>query len=48
MNLQAPIVVNLRTRTALQFTLPGGDYSSRHVIPRTTDESEAALTAKAS
>jgi flagellar assembly factor FliW len=34
MNLLAPIVVNLRTRTARQITLETGGYSVRTPIPR--------------
>lgn len=34
MNLLAPIVVNLRTRTARQVTLESGGYSVRTRIPR--------------
>lgn len=34
MNLLAPIVVNLETRTARQVTLEGGGYSVRTPIPR--------------
>jgi flagellar assembly factor FliW len=35
MNLLAPIVVNLETRTARQVTLEGSQYSVREAIPRT-------------
>jgi flagellar assembly factor FliW len=34
MNLLAPIIVNLRTRTARQITLETGGYSVRTPIPR--------------
>jgi flagellar assembly factor FliW len=34
MNLLAPVVVNLRTRTARQITLETGGYSVRTPIPR--------------
>ncbi|MBV8583548.1 MAG: flagellar assembly protein FliW, partial [Candidatus Eremiobacteraeota bacterium] len=34
MNLFAPIVVNLRTRKAVQVTLGPSPYSNREMIPR--------------
>ena len=47
MDLAAPILVNLRSRKALQVSLPG--YGShRERIPRTYDTADAALAAKAS
>ena len=47
MNLAAPIVVNLRTRKALQVALVDARYKARTPVPRKSD-AEDALTAKAS
>jgi len=41
MNLLAPVVVNLRTRTARQVTLETGGYSVRTPIPRKAPPSTA-------
>jgi flagellar assembly factor FliW len=46
MNLRAPIVVNLRTRKAVQVSLDDDRYSNAEPIPRKFDE--AVLSAKAS
>lgn len=46
MNLGAPIVVNLRTRKAMQVSLNDDRYSVREPIPRKA--AEATLSAKAS
>ncbi len=41
MNLLAPIIVNLRTRTARQITLETGGYSVRTPIPRKAPAAKA-------
>jgi flagellar assembly factor FliW len=46
-NLAAPIVVNLRTRTARQVPSENPAYSSNEPIPRKAT-TESSLTAKAS
>ena len=47
-NLAGPIVVNLRTRKAVQTPLAGGRYSAREPIPRIASARHDELTAKAS
>ncbi len=47
-NLQAPVLVNLRARKALQITLPGSEYSAHEIIPRTHEGAGAMPAAKAS
>ena len=37
-NLVAPVVVNLRTRRAVQAIAPGSRYSAQHPVPGTTAE----------
>lgn len=48
MNLDAPVLLNLRTRKALQLVLGGDERLRRVRIPRTHETADAALAAKAS